>query len=231
MTEAEWLEADDSWALLRFLKDEVFFGRQLSTRKQRLFACACVRLIWGLLDDERSRRAVEVAERYADRAAKKTDLSLAQREAWEACGAILMTHAPHRHAAAIAAARVADGSSSFKNGDLVSRYVLMATGAPPPYVCRERALQADLFRCVFGSPFRYVALAPACRTPAILSLAGAAYDDRLLPSGELDAARLNVLADALEEAVCGEADLLGHLRSPGPHVRGCWALDLVLGKA
>jgi len=41
---------------------------------------------------------------------------------------------------------------------------------------------------------------------------------------------LPVLADALEEAGCTDADLLGHLRGPGPHVRGCWVLDLLLGK-
>lgn len=48
--------------------------------------------------------------------------------------------------------------------------------------------------------------------------------------GTLDPARLAVLSDALEEAGCAEAALLTHLRSPGPHVRGCWALDLVLGR-
>jgi hypothetical protein len=64
----------------------------------------------------------------------------------------------------------------------------------------------------------------------VLSLALAAYTDRNLPSGELDHARLAVLADALEEAGCSEQSLRDHLRSPGPHVRGCWALDLLLGK-
>src|SRR5262245_31389309 len=71
MTEEEWLAAGDSWDLLRFLKDEVFYGRTLSPRKRRLFSCACVRLIWSALDDERSRQVVEVAERYADRGATK----------------------------------------------------------------------------------------------------------------------------------------------------------------
>ena len=47
---------------------------------------------------------------------------------------------------------------------------------------------------------------------------------------DLDPDRLAVLADALEEAGCDNADLLSHLRGPGPHVRGCWALDLLLGK-
>ena len=61
-------------------------------------------------------------------------------------------------------------------------------------------------------------------------LAQAAYDQRELPSGTLDTARFVVLADGLEEVGCADADILGHLRGPGPHVRGCWALDLLLGK-
>jgi hypothetical protein len=61
-------------------------------------------------------------------------------------------------------------------------------------------------------------------------LAQAAYEERSLPSGELDTARLAVLADALEEAGCADAAILSHLRGPGPHVRGCWAVDLLLGK-
>ena len=61
-------------------------------------------------------------------------------------------------------------------------------------------------------------------------LAEAAYDRRHLPSGELDPARLAVLADALEEAGCTDPDLLDHLRGPGPHYRGCWVIDLLLGK-
>jgi hypothetical protein len=57
-----------------------------------------------------------------------------------------------------------------------------------------------------------------------------AYEERQLPEGTLDSARLAVLADTLEDAGCTHAELLGHLRGPGPHVRGCWAVDLVMGK-
>jgi hypothetical protein len=64
----------------------------------------------------------------------------------------------------------------------------------------------------------------------VVKLARAAYEFRSLPDGTLDASRLAVLADALEEAGCVDADLLGHLRGPGPHVRGCFALDWLLGK-
>jgi hypothetical protein len=61
-------------------------------------------------------------------------------------------------------------------------------------------------------------------------LAQAVYEDRELPSGHLDAARLAVLADMLEEAGATDPQLLTHLRSAGPHVRGCHALDALLGK-
>jgi hypothetical protein len=83
---------------------------------------------------------------------------------------------------------------------------------------------------VFGNPFRPVTAAPAWQTPEVVALAQAAYNERELPAGTLDLARLAVLADALEEAGGTNPDLLGHLRGAGPHVRGCWALDLLLGK-
>src|SRR5262249_47007979 len=85
----------------------------------------------------------------------------------------------------------------------------------------------DLIRCVFGNPFRRVALAPAWRTADVVRLAEAAYQERDAASGELEAQRLLVLSDAVEEASCSDAGLLGHLRAAGPHVRGCWALDLL----
>ena len=103
-------------------------------------------------------------------------------------------------------------------------------------VAREEQGQADLFRDLFGSlPFR--PLPPI--TPSVLAwndgtvrrLAEEAYRERLLPQGRLDLQRLAVLADALEEAGCTDADFLGQLRGPGPHVRGCWPLDLCLGKS
>ena len=89
-------------------------------------------------------------------------------------------------------------------------------------------MRVAAFREVFGNPFRPLALGPAL-TPAF-ALARAAYDGRLMPSGELDPQRLAVLADALEEAGAG-AEALAHLRGPGPHVRGCHVVDAVLGLA
>jgi hypothetical protein len=94
--------------------------------------------------------------------------------------------------------------------------------------------QAALLRDVVGNPF-VPAEAPsqawlAWNRRAVTRLARAAYRERLLPSGCLDSERLGILADALEDAGCDRADLVEHLRSPGPHVRGCWAVDFVLGQ-
>jgi hypothetical protein len=86
---------------------------------------------------------------------------------------------------------------------------------------------------VIGNPFHPAALDPSWLSwngGAVVKLAQAAYDQRLLPSGELVAGRLAILADALEDAGCTVTDILDHLRGRGPHVRGCWAVDLLLGK-
>jgi hypothetical protein len=85
-----------------------------------------------------------------------------------------------------------------------------------------------LLRCIVGNPFRPSSVDPAIATPTVISLARAAYDERLLPGGELEGGRLAVLSDALEEAGCYDADILDHLRGPGLHTRGCWVVDLLL---
>ena len=91
--------------------------------------------------------------------------------------------------------------------------------------------QTRLLRCMFGNPFRPVSINPVWLTPTVSNLAQSAYDERIMPSGELDPSRLAVLSDALEESGCDDEEILNHLRSPGPHVRGCWVLDLLLGKS
>ncbi len=100
---------------------------------------------------------------------------------------------------------------------------------------QETAAQAALLRCIFGNPFRPpLALGPSVRAwnhRCVVRLAQAAYDDRLLPEGTLDPARLAVLLDALEEAGCNDVEIRGHLRGSEPHVRGCHAIDALRGKS
>jgi hypothetical protein len=92
-----------------------------------------------------------------------------------------------------------------------------------------------LVREVIGNPFRPPpGVAPgllAWRDGLVVKLAQAAYDERSLPDGLLDNSRLAVLADALEEAGCQNEEILRHLREQNGHWRGCWALDILLGKA
>jgi hypothetical protein len=97
----------------------------------------------------------------------------------------------------------------------------------------DRPAVASLFRCIFGNPFRTLAVPPAWRDwqgGTVVRLARAAYDRRRMPAGTLDPARLAVLADALEEAGCPDPLILGHLRETGDHVRGCHVIDSVLGR-
>jgi hypothetical protein len=91
----------------------------------------------------------------------------------------------------------------------------------------QRKWEVLLIRDIFGNPFRAVSLVPSWliwNEATVAKLAQAIYDERAFE-------RLPVLADALEEAGCTDAEILAHCRGPGPHVRGCWALDLLLGKA
>jgi hypothetical protein len=96
---------------------------------------------------------------------------------------------------------------------------------------QEQLAQGSLVHCLLGNPFRPASLPPGWITPPMQGIATTAYTERHLPSGHLDNARLAVLSDALEEVGCTDDAILSHLRSSGPHVRGCFALDLVLGKS
>jgi hypothetical protein len=96
-------------------------------------------------------------------------------------------------------------------------------------------VQAHLFRDIFDNPFRR----PSPLEPSLLKwndgsiakMAQAAYDDRDLPGGTLKPDRLLALAQALEATGYNDAEVRAHLKSEAPHYRGCWAVDLVLGKS
>ena len=88
---------------------------------------------------------------------------------------------------------------------------------------REFAAQACLIRDIRGNPFRPVSFSPDWRTSDVMLLANGIYAERAFD-------RMPILADALEEAGCDHADILAHCRGDGPHVRGCWVIDLLLGK-
>jgi hypothetical protein len=263
-----------------------------SDRKLRLFAVACCRQAWHLLTDDRSRKAVEVAERFADGEATADDLAEARSGAADARQ--WMGETPEHYPQWLAHVCAAIDTASILT--VFGRQMEM-----PHLVPKSR--QADLLREIVGNPFRLAKLPEyRCRkclyqhsegwrscavcltphpwlTPTVLSLAQAAYAERACPSclgtgmcrrynpvrrhqlkdgpcprckgtkqiGTLDPHRLAVLSDALEEAGCDNYTILDNLRREryqkvytgygnyeefdhGPHYRGCWALDLILGK-
>ena len=227
VTEAEWLACENSLPMLRHL------GKKANGRKLRLFAVACCRPLLHLLTDERNRLAVEVAERYADKRAKRVELRKAEQDSRET---VYLVYSPPR-SAALAATRAAAYTAykaAYETSSLAQTARRRELTLPGGGWVEASSPHARLARDIFGNPFRPAAISSTVlvwNDGLVVRLAQAAYDERHLPAGRLDNGRLAILADALEEAGCTDADILGHLRGPGPHVRGCWAVDLCLGKS
>jgi hypothetical protein len=222
MTDSEWLASDDPLMILEFLRGKA------SERKLRLFAVACCRRIWHLLIDERSKKAVLVAERDADQA-RPEEVSEAFYQSQ--CAFRVCEYASDRHAdAAWAACQLAEPSED--RLEKAVRVALLAAGAAGypddssystdrDRIEVEYTYQCHLLRDIFGNPVCPAVLDPAWLSPNAMALALAIYEERAFD-------RLPVLSDTLEEAGCQDADILGHCRQPGPHVWGCWVVDAVL---
>jgi hypothetical protein len=170
---------------------------------------------------------VEVAERFADGNATKTDLGTALEVAHTVRGS-------------------KNRGFSSTDPDAQENTVLelvVGTALPQPLAAafhvtcfqlplagycgaeaEANALICNLLNDVIGNPFRPVACNPAWLTPTVLALAQGIYDDRAFD-------RLPILADALQDAGCGSPDILDHCRGDSPHIRGCWVVDLLLGKS
>jgi hypothetical protein len=214
MTEAEWVAGKDLKKMLEFLR-----GTD-STRKLRLFAVACCRTILNA-HVAPPNHDVNRAELIAD--------GLTAEQMRERPSSFLAGHF-FLSSAGCAAAAVEWAVTSPLTSKEAWFCVALAEEAAARRQLAVRESQTDHLRDIFGNPFRPVSFDPVWRGPAVLALAQAAYHNRILPSGTLDPDRLAVLADALEEASCDNEEILGHLRGPGPHVRGCWAVDLLLGR-
>src|SRR5262245_60081072 len=222
MTEQEWAECTDPYPMLKFLKGKA------SDRKLRLFAVACCRQIWHLIKDRDSRLAVEIAEQYADGEASEGERAGAEYHvvaSYSSADAAAFSSITREGRPAIGASIGALGAVAAAKR---SKQLWGNAGKAP---VREVRAQLTFLCDIFGNPFRLVVLDPTWRTPIVTALATAAYEERQLPAGTLDPQRLAILADALEDAGCTDATILDHCRSSGPHVRGCWVVDLVLAKS
>lgn len=244
MTEAKWLKATNPQPMLGLIR-----ANDVDPPRLRLFACACLRRVWHLLTAGRSRAAVEAAER--DPAAQ------AHPPAVRKAAVAAIPHVPlrlstqnrpaewlnrARKAAATAALEVIheDSKRGFSFGlrwvaatvsDRVARAVECAArsvgSAGRDEVRAERLAQCYLLCDIVYNPFRPPpAVEPAWLAysgGAVLRLARAIRDERAF-------GRLPLLADALEDAGCADAELLSHCRSRREHALGCWAVDTILEK-
>jgi hypothetical protein len=218
MTEQEWLACNDPALMLEHLRGKV------SDRKLRLFAVACCRRIMHLLEDRSSREAVEVAELAMEGLVTTSERQAAATVALDVVTEMAVRRSnrtvdgvPSAWECAAHAAWLAANDSV--NAEAVANRVQRAAGSDA-----QKAWQVSALRDIFGPfPFRPVTITPAWRTSNVTALAQSIYDDRAFD-------RLPILADALEDAGCDGSDILNHCRQPGEHVRGCWVVDLVLGK-
>jgi hypothetical protein len=208
-TESDWLQGENTRVLLEYLH-----GTRASPRKLRLLAAACCRRYWDRLPSHEFREAVLAAEGFADGEVTYSRLAIQ----YQAVTTLARTFRPSATplvwmTTAVAWSHPAAGLSLWMRDVEGDETIANAT-------------LLTLIRDVFGNPFRRPVVAPewlAAGDRAVLRLAQGIYEDRAFD-------RMPILADALEDAGCTDAELLAHCRAGGEHVRGCFAVDAVLGK-
>lgn len=238
MTESEWLRGENPAPLMDFI------AHQVSARKVRLILTACCsRMLDGTPPERRLFRgyyagsfhqlehALATVERFADGLVGADELLAARRDAHDA------EYVPasvdyggetelFREVAAVEAAAADDPDPAWVilhcGRAIESRPVPVPNGGAARRAEEER-WQAAIVREVVGNPFCRVILDRRWQSETAVTLAAGIYVEKAFD-------RLPILADALEEAGCDDADILSHCRNPGPHVRGCWVVDLILGK-
>ena len=239
MTEAEWLTATNVHVMANELR------ARDCLRALHYFALHGCRLAWPAVTDERSRAAVEVADMYLIGGAARAEFDTAVRAAHQAhqdaraerealladpseqaayyadrmrsTSASLATHLVY-HAAANG---YYDGMFAHIRDALAFAGIGLKSPERTQLIYRMRLL----LREVAGTPFRPVVFSPEWHTDTAVSLARGMYESR-------DFGAMPILADALQDVGCDSDDLLTHCRDPKQvHIRGCWVVDLLLGKA
>ena len=221
MTEEEWFTSVDWLRMWHFAIEHV-----VSHRKVRLLAVAACRELLHMVEDYRLLRMLALAEEWADETAQQDDEWWDRREDWKEEAAVLAQglQDPLKSMAATAFSELAN--DGHKVGRAIEA-VASAFGCPAmtaavrPSHCPQ---VSRLIREVVGNPFRPITINPTWLTSTVVSLATGIYDEKAFD-------RMPILADALQDADCDNEDILNHLRGPGPHVKGCHVLDLLLGKS
>jgi hypothetical protein len=250
MTEPEWRSCDDAGRLLKALHKDGVLGRPGALRRHLLFACACCRHIWDLIPYGRSRYAVRQTELYADglipteqwweavqaapTEAPFWDPSSAEAMATAAVAQLRKAHDLRRMATFVAdyTALAEDAHAEANSTDgifleitvILALFQLARETTHGTQAVQARRQCADLVRDIFRYPAPPPVFNPSWRTRIVTELATAVYDRRKRRC-------VPVLVEALEGAGCDNDEILNHLRNPDArHTRGCWVLDLILGR-
>jgi hypothetical protein len=246
MREKQWLRSTDSEQMLKSI------WKQTSERKVRLYACAALRRIWHMLLDPRLREAVETIEKFADGLAAREELDVAFEAAEKIRNQFSYVRSLGEDIAVYwytAADAVLAATQSSKNVFMkynVRQVVFTCAnaiedanlGELPLISDRETCLReierrhriandilgsSALLREIIGNPFRRIQFERRWATSNVAELARTIYAERAFE-------RMPILADALMDAGCDDADILDHCRADAPHMRGCWVVDLVLAR-
>jgi hypothetical protein len=228
MTEQEWFAATDPTPMLAFLQGKV------SDRKLRLLMVACCRCVLARMPDERCRFGVEVAERWADGTvtdAERTTAVAGTSAVWNETTVGIWEDGWHLHQMARLAhytlVRRGDLLEDFAHETCVIIGRMLSTNRCEPTavdVSAHLAGPVQFLHDIIGNPFRPFGTDQSWLTRTVVSLAREMYESR-------DFSTLPILADALQDAGCENADILNHCRGAGTHVRGCWVIDLLTGRA
>jgi hypothetical protein len=211
MTEAEWLKSNDVTAMVEYLKHKAV----ATPRKLFLFSCACLRRV--MVDQPPVLDLIEVAERFVEDPVTNEERrsAVANLDATQDLRSLTVNLVRHCLTATLAGV----------GAEMDLWHQAMATAACAKAAPETASRGAALLRDIFLTPLirRLPRIPPSWLTATVKQLAQAIYEERAFD-------RLPILADALEDAGCDNADILNHCRQPGVHVRGCWVVDLVLGK-
>jgi hypothetical protein len=246
MTNQEWRRCKDPVKMIQGLKDIA------SSRKSILYMCGGCRFIWDLLYDDLSRRAIEVAERFAEGLATEEELGRAHFSAecptfghdfepgiWRKWGGVpesvqnllkmgvlseeqLLEDKPEVEP--VLKERLLSAASLAEAASSLSPFRFFSNGFQD-YLSVVDWPGEWLLRCVFGKPFLPAfAFDPDWMTSNVITLAKSIYAENAFD-------RMPVLSDALESSGCSNQDILKHYRSERAHIRGCWVVDTILGKS
>jgi hypothetical protein len=233
LTRAEWMKSTDPYDLIEhMMAAHRVNATAAGKRRLVLFVAGCCRRGWKKLEGDPCQSVIEAAERFADKEITLATFERVSRTArkklrlpgsWMEFDhgvqfGTLKRRRLHGFYSAIPYMANRD------HADMWLGHRVIAGAIAGKKEDTELAVQADLVRDIFGNPFlKPPKFDKRWRTSTVLLLARQMYESR-------EFSAMPILADALQDAGCNDATILDHCRGPGPHVCGCWVVDLVLGK-